>query len=603
MTPEPQLQDGNKLKQSSTLGLVKRLVRDHFVNYPVHIGLALIMMLISAGSKAGLAWLIQPALDDVFISRDSTQLWPISSLVVVLSIVIGVSAYGNRVILALVGQKIIAKIQSLMHAHLMHADMDFHIRLTSGEFVSRLINDMEMLRSALAECFVGLLRSILTVLALVGVMFYNNWLLSLCVFATFPLTTLGMSWVSRYVRRYSTDVQAWTARLSSLMTQSFQGIVQIKLYGEEAAENRRTGAAIKRVLHASGRSIRMGSILRPVTELFGGLAIAIIIFVGGSFVISGELTPGQVFSFLTALIMAYDPMKRIAGLFGQLQRGLAAADRIFEILDMQPKMRDRPNAQTFPNKNRDIVFDKVDFNYSGQDSRLPAIQSLSFTVKAGEMTAIVGESGSGKSTLFSLLPRLYDIDNGEIRIGGLDIRNIHLKSLRAHMAFVSQEAMIFNTSVTDNIRFGSPNASQEDVEAAAKAAVAHDFVINLPEKYDTVLGERGLNLSGGQKQRLMLARALLRDPPFILLDEATSALDSESEKRIQESVNVLQDGTRTILIIAHRLSTIRNANQIIVLDKGTVAEFGTHTELIQQDGIYARLYKLQYGLEKNSEPS
>jgi subfamily B ATP-binding cassette protein MsbA len=392
--------------------------------------------------------------------------------------------------------------------------------------------------------------------------------------------------IGKKIRRVSTSMQAEMGEMTSMLGQAFQGNKHVRAYGMEAFEERRIARTIDNVFRLVHKAFKVSALSSPMMEFLSGLAIVAVVLYGGHEVIIGATTEGKLFSFITAFLLAFEPMKRLARLNTTMQAGLAAGDRLCKLLDTAPEISDKPSARALEVKNPAVSFENVSFAY--QDGT-EALKGVSFEVPAGKMVALVGESGAGKSTILNLIPRFYDVTGGAIKIDGNDVREVTLKSLRANMALVSQEVAIFNDTVRDNIRYGTPDATDEQIEAAARAAVAHDFIMELPQGYDTKLGENGVKLSGGQRQRVSIARAMLRNAPILLLDEATSALDTTSERLVQTALERLQQG-KTTIVVAHRLSTIMNADIIYVMDGGRVVETGTHASLTAKGGIYARFY-------------
>jgi len=489
-----------------------------------------------------------------------------------------------------VGQRIVADIQLSLFARLMRADLAFFHANPTGTLISRFVNDAGLLRNAATTVLAGIGKEAVTAAFLVALMFYQDWVLALIAFVVFPVALRPIASVGRRMRRVSADTQAELGQFMTLLDQTFQGARQVKAYGMESYETKRAGRLVERLFDLVERAARVRSIASPLMETLGGIAVALVILYGGHQVISGARTPGTFFSFVTALLLAYQPLKTLAGLNTSLQEGLAAAQRIFTVLDIEPAIRDKPHAETLRIKGGEIRFEDVHFVYG---NGAPALQRLSLTVPAGKTVALVGASGAGKTTILNLVPRFYDVASGAVRIDGADVREVTLASLRAAIALVSQEVTLFDDTVRANIAYGRFGASDQEVVAAAKAAAADEFIRALPQGYDTPVGEHGIKLSGGQRQRLAIARAMLKNAPILLLDEATSSLDSESERHVQAALRLLMRG-RTTVVIAHRLSTVIDADIIYVVDAGRVVESGSHAELIRRDGIYARLYALQF---------
>ena len=576
-----------------TAALVWRLARDFMRPHLPRILLAFLLMGAAAGSTALRAWLMQPVLDRIFVGRDGSLLLLIAGGALVIAIVKGLADYGEAVLMNRVGQRVIADVQIALFTRLMRADLAYFHAHSSGTLISRFTSDAVLLRSAAANVLGAIGKDALTVLFLVGVMFYQDWLLALVSFFVFPLAIHPIVNIGRRMRRVSANTQAEIGQLTTLLSQTFQGARLVKAYGMEGYEERRAAGLFERVFALIDRATRTRSRASPMMETLGGAAIAIVILYGGHQVITQARTPGAFFSFITALLLAYQPLKSLANLNASLQEGLAAAQRIFQILDVEPTIRDDPGAAPLRVGGGEIRFEAVRFGYAAQ---AVAIDGISLTVPAGRTVALVGASGAGKSTLLNLIPRFYDVDEGSITIDNQDVRDVTLASLRGAVALVAQEVTLFDDTLRANIAYGRFGASAVEIEAAARAAGADGFIRELPNGYDTQVGEHGVRLSGGQRQRLAIARAMLKDAPILLLDEATSALDSESERQVQAALRTLIRG-RTTLVIAHRLSTVQNADLICVVDRGHIIESGRHAELLARDGPYARLYAMQFADE------
>ena len=578
--------------------LIRRLVRDFIWRHAGKIAIAFICMAVAAGSTALRAWLMEPVLDRIFIARDSSLLWLLGSAALVLALVKGVADYLETILMTRVGQRVVTDVQTALYARIIRADLTYFNAQPSGVLLSRFINDVWALRSAAANVLVGIGKDALTVVFLVGVMFYQDWGLALVAFIAFPLAIRPIVGIGRRMRRVTINTQVEMGQVTSLLNQTFQGARIVKSYGMEEYEQRRAAGLFERVYRLADRANRTRSRAAPMMEALGGAAIALVIFYGGHQVIVGARTPGAFFSFITALLMAYQPVKALAVLNATLQEGLAAAQRVFEVLDIEPSIRDRPGAQPLRVAGGEVTFRNVRFGYQ---PGTVALDGISFTVPAGSTVALVGPSGAGKSTVLNLIPRFYDADAGSIAIDGQEVGSVTLESLRRAIGLVSQEISLFDDTVRANIAYGRFGASQADIEYAAAAAAADRFIRELPQGYDTVVGEHGVRLSGGQRQRLAIARAMLKDAPILLLDEATSALDSESERQVQAALRMLMRG-RTTVVIAHRLSTIIGADLICVMDHGRIVETGRHAHLLARNGRYARLYETQFAAEIEAEP-
>ena len=570
--------------------LVGRIVREEVRPHVGRIILAVLCMVVVAVTTAALAWLIEPVLSEVFENKDEAMLVALPLAVVAVFTLSSGANYGQAVLMHYVGQRIIADLQKRLFAHLMDADLAFYHNTETGTLISRFTNDVNMMRAAVSTALTGIALDFLKVAFLVAVMFWRDWMLALIAFFVFPVAVLPVVKIGRRMRRISARGLEQVAKLTAYLNETFQGARHVKAYGMEAHEVSRGGDIVESLFAIIFKALRVRSLSSPIMEFLGGVAIAVVIFYGGSQVIAGNTTMPVFMSFITALLLAYEPMKRLANLNANLQEGLAATQRVYALLDEQPSIRDKAGAGDLAVSEGDITFDDVHFTYDG---KTPALNGISLTVPAGGTAALVGPSGGGKSTVLNLIPRFYDVASGAVRIDGVDLRDVTLKSLRASLALVSQEVSLFNDSVRDNIAYGRIDATGDEIVAAARGAAADDFITALPNGYDTAVGEHGVKLSGGQRQRISIARAMLKKAPILLLDEATSSLDSESERIVQLALATLMKG-RTTLVIAHRLSTIVDADVIYFIVDGRVAEQGSHAELIAKNGAYARMYLMQY---------
>lgn len=552
-------------------------------------------MVLGSLSTAAFASLLQPVLDEALIGVQNSQgeamgrVVFLGAMILACFIVNGISTYFHITTMNQVGHSVIGDIQRDVFSHLVTLDMTFFHTFHSGQLVSRVTNDITVMRNAVSDTLTGIGKNLLTLVLLIGVMVYQDWKLSLITMTVFPFASGMVAYLGRRLRKISKNIQSETAQLSGVLSQIFQGIRQVQAYGMEDHERVRAGEAVSTVRKLNIKAGRVGTLSTPVNELLIGLVIFCIIVYGGTEIAAGNLSPGGLLAFIGAFSLAYEPMKRLAKLNNSLQLGVGAAERVTEMLAIQSKVRTAPDAIVLETKQPTIQFNNVEFHYEKGDDQ-KALNGVSLTVPANQVTALVGPSGSGKTTMMNLLLRFYDVTAGAVLIDGVDIRKVTLDSLRKQIALVSQDITIFDETVWDNIRYGKPDATEDDIRAAAKAAAADDFITAMPEGYATRLGENGVKLSGGQKQRISLARAILRDAPILLLDEATSALDNESERLIQSSLAAFQKG-RTTLVIAHRLSTVQKADQIVVLERGIIVEQGRHDDLLAKDGPYARMYK------------
>jgi subfamily B ATP-binding cassette protein MsbA len=573
-----------------SVALVARLTREFVRPHARQIAFAFVLMGAASASTALRAWLMQPVLDRIFVGREEAFLLLIAGGALALALVKGLADYGNAVLMNRVGQRVIAEVQKALFARLMRADLAYFHLHPAGSLISRFTNDAVLLRGAAANVLGAIGRDAVSVAFLVGVMFYQDWLLALVSFFVFPLAIHPIVGIGRRMRRVSANTQAEIGQLTTLLNQTFQGARHVKAYGMEEYEERRAAGLFERLFRLVDRATRTRSRASPMMETLGGIAIAAVILYGGHQVITGARTTGALFSFVAALLLAYAPLKSLANLNASLQEGLAGAQRVFEVLDVEPRIRDMPGARPLHIAGGEIRFEVVRFSYA---PAAVALDGISLTVPAGRTVALVGPSGAGKSTMLNLIPRFYDVEEGSITIDGQDVRSVTLASLRSTMALVAQEVSLFDDTVRANIAYGRFGASDGEVEAAARAAAADGFIRELPNGYDTLVGEHGVRLSGGQRQRVAIARAMLKDAPILLLDEATSALDSESERQVQAALRALMRG-RTTLVIAHRLSTIQGADLICVIDRGQIVEIGKHRELLARNGLYARLHAMQF---------
>ena len=552
-------------------------------------------MSIAAGATAALAYLMEPVLDEVFINQDQSMLILVPVAVIVVTLIKGLATFAQGILMAYVGQRIIANLQSLIFSHLLRFDLAFFQNTASGNLISRLTNDVNLMRNAVSNALTGMVKDSLTLLFLVAVMFEKDWRLAVIAFVVFPLAVFPIIRIGKRTRKISTSALAELGHFTARLNEVFQGARHVKAYNMEVYETTRTNQLIEKVFKLIYKALRIRAAATPIMETLGGIFIAIIILYGGWQVIDNMLTPGEVFAFITAMLLAYQPLKALANLNTNLQEGLAATQRVFNILDTEPSIVDSPNASRLKVLSGKVNFSNISFSYSNKKI---ALSNISLDIPAGKTVALVGPSGGGKSTLLNMIPRFYDSDNGTITIDNTNIKDVTVASLRESIGLVSQETILFDDTILANIAYGQLGADNKDIINAAKAAGAHDFIMSMPNTYDTVIGEQGTKLSGGQRQRICIARAMLKDAPILLLDEATSALDSESERQVQNALAKLMKG-RTTLIIAHRLSTIQDADKIYVIENGKVSEHGTHEYLLNNKGPYAKLHRLQQGITKS----
>ncbi len=576
-----------------------RLWRESIRHYFGWLVLAVFCMALMAAATAFSAWLMEPVVNEVFIAENQAMLWPLGIAVFVTFLVKGAANYGQSVLMSLVGFRIIADNQNRLYAHLTRMDLGFFHNNSTGKLISRFTVDINQMRVAVSNALTGFGKDLLSFVGLVVVMFAKDWqLAAICIFI-FPMAALPVLKLGRRMRKVTANTQEEMGLFTTLLEQTFQGIRVVKAYGMEGYEKSRIADVVERVFGLSIKSARTRAMSSPIMETLGGVAVCIVIIYGGYRVIDGATTSGAFFSFIMALLLAYEPMKRLANLNASLQEGLAGAQRLFQLLDTEPGILEKPDAADLPAVKGNIQLEDVGFSYQPGNQ---ALKGVSLEVAAGKRVALIGSSGAGKSTILNLIPRFYDVDTGRVSIDGNDVRDVTFASLYANVALVSQEITLFDDTVRANIAYGRSGASDDDIVEAAKNAAAHDFIKGLPEGYDTMVGEQGIKLSGGQRQRLAIARAMLKNAPVLLLDEATSALDTESERQVQAALDKLMAG-RTTLVIAHRLSTVTGADLIYVIDEGRVIERGIHNELMAQGGAYKRLYDLQFAEDAQATDS
>jgi len=580
---------------AQTRHLIGRLWDESIRQYRWVVALTIYFMVLAASGEAMTIKMLQPIIDKIFVEHRHDMLVPISVLILTIFLVKSIASYGQDCLIQLIGLRIVCDMQRRFFDHLSIMDHNFFHKNPSGSLVSRFTVDTVMMKNAVSSSLTNLFKDTLSVVFLVILMFMQDVKLAAIILFIFPIAFYPIIYLGRKMRKVTANTQQHMGFLTTILEQIFQGISVVKSYAMEKYEQSRVNETVETIFKLNYKASRTRSASSPIMEFLGGVAIVVVVTYGGTRVMSGETTPGTFFAFLGALITAYRPMKSIAKLNLNVQEGLAGAQRLYEIIDTPTQIEDAPNAKALELKDSNIKFEDVTFCY---DDGTEAISDMSFNINSGTTCALVGPSGAGKSTVLSLLLRFYDCSKGSILIDGQDIRELTLESLRKNISLVSQDVTLFDNSVRNNILYGKPDASEEEVIEAAKTAAAHDFIMELPEGYDTIVGERGMKLSGGQRQRLSIARAMLKNAPILLLDEATSALDTESERKVQAAIDALMKN-RTTLAIAHRLSTIINADVIHVIDKGRLVESGTHEELLAKNGAYAKLYQLQFNKQEN----
>ncbi|HIJ91443.1 MAG: lipid A export permease/ATP-binding protein MsbA [Desulfobulbaceae bacterium] len=554
------------------------------------IGIAITCMILVSGLSSAQAYMIKPLLDEIFVNKNRVMLNILPFVLIMVFLLKGISNYFANSLLDTLGQGIIRDLRKKIFSHIHSLPISFFHNTPTGELISRVINDSTLIQMAVSRALAGVFKDLFQVFGLVCVVVYLNWKLAFIALVFLPLAFIPVLHFGRKFRKLSTTNQQTVAQVSNILHETITGHKIVKAFGMEQYEIKRFSETVDNLFKIIVKDIKNNSLQGPIMELLGGLGITAIIWYGGHQVIIGQSTPGIFFAFLTSIIMIYNPIKGVSNINSALQQGLAAATRIFTLLDIKSTIQDKPEAIHLPPFQNNIIFTDVSFSYDGKTE---VLKDINLNVKYGEIIALVGTSGGGKTTLVNLIPRFFDVTKGSILIDGADLRDVTMKSLRSQLAIVSQQTILFNDTVRNNIAYGDPTRSDEEVITAAKAAHAYDFIKELPDGFNTVVGESGARLSGGQQQRLSIARALLKNAPILILDEATSALDTESEREVQRALENLMKN-RTTFVIAHRLSTIRNADRIIVVQEGKIAEEGTHESLMIHGGAYKMLHDMQF---------
>lgn len=580
------------------LGTYQRLLQ-YVRPYTKWMVVAIIALLFSVGLGLVLPLVVRNLVDLIIIDNDLQQLNQLAIGLFIVFILQAIASFIHRLSLAYVGENAVADIRVQVFSHLQALSLRFFSDHRTGEIVSRITNDTTQLQAAVTDDLVALLRQGITLIGAAALLFWLDWRLTLVILLGVPFITLTMVWLGRKIRRESKAVQDALAQTAGVVEESVAGVRIVKSFAREQYEIGRFSRAVNETYAAAMRRAKIGAVLGPIIGFMAFASITITLWFGAYEVIQGRLTAGDLVAYLIYTMMVATPIATLAGLYARFQGAIGATERLFGLLDEQADITSKPNALTLPPLAGEVQFAGVSFTYTEE---VPVLREVSFHAQPGQIIALVGPSGAGKSTLISLIPRFWDVDAGVISIDGYDIRNVDLRSLREQIGIVPQETILFSDSVYANIRYGKLDATREEVEAAAKAANAHEFIINdLPQGYETAVGERGVKLSGGQRQRVAIARAILKDPRILILDEATSSLDSESESLVQEALEHLMLG-RTSFVIAHRLSTIINADWVLVLHEGRLVEQGTHLSLLEiPDGLYARLYEMQFGAAEGPE--
>ncbi|MBE8191162.1 MAG: ATP-binding cassette domain-containing protein [Alphaproteobacteria bacterium] len=583
-------------RRSRTLAVGERIIRGFLRPYVAILVFATLANVVIAISTGALPWLIQQMIDHVFVERDKTMLVLVPIAIIIISFIRAGATYTSNIAMSYVGQKALAAMQLNIIRNLIHSDIASVYQRHTGDYISIFMTDVVRVRDNIINTVITLARNVLTVVALTVFMFAINWGMAMTyTLIVIPGALIMMRRLGKVTRKSSRKGLEETSHLSTYLSEMLHGLRIVKSYGQEDRQLKRAAVVINNVLHHTMKSVRARAASSPTVEMLAGIAIGVLAFYGGYQSLENNFTAGAFIGFITALLASYQPLRAVATLQTGLQEGVAAATRIFTILDQPRLVEDAPDAPALYIKEGRIVFRGVVFQYKERD--IPALNGIDLEIAPGQTVALVGASGSGKSSLVNALLRFFDVDSGTIEIDGQNIVSCSLASLRQATGLVTQDPFLFDETIAINIAYGDPDASRADIESAAQAAGAHDFIMQLPEGYNTRVGESGMRLSGGQKQRLAIARAVLRNPPILLLDEATSALDTTTEIQVQDALAALMRG-RSALVVAHRLSTIINADKICVMAEGRIVESGDHNTLLAQNGIYTDLYNNQFAPTK-----
>ena len=570
--------------------VLKRLYRDYTRKYLNKIILALIFSVILAASTSSIAYLLDPAIEKIFLNKDRSLIYIIPFFIIIAFAGKGLSLYGAKVIMIRISEEIKKTLQLDMMKALIKADTNFIEKRHSGKIITNLISDVNFMTALVSVAILNLFKDTLTLIGLLSVMFYQNWKLSLVAIIMIPLASFFANLLGKRITKVTTQAMDQAGTVNTYLIEIFKNHKLIKIFQKESYETARADGALKILMNKGKKLNEIYARSSPIMEVLTGIMIAILIFYSGNLIISDELGIGNFFSFLAAMMLAYQPVRSLATLNITINQGLAGAKRILPIIDLKEKISEDNNLEKINLNRGNIEFKKVNFTYSDEDRIV--LKDINLFINGGKMTSLVGHSGAGKSTILNLIPRFYDPQNGDIKIDNQSIYSKRLSSIRNNISLVSQETTLFDDTVLNNMKYANLDATEEQIHEAAKLSHCSEFIENLPKKYDTLIGENGVRLSGGEKQRLSIARAILKKSKIILLDEATSSLDAETEEKIQEAIKYLTKD-RTTLVIAHRLSTILNSNKIYVIDAGKVVGEGTHNDLIENSEVYKNFYEKQ----------
>ncbi len=571
--------------------ILKRLFKDSIKPYAGKLLASLFFMAIIALTTGATAWLLDPAIEKIFLDRDEKMLILIPLAIILTLLIKGIASYIQVYLLTVVGQQIIADTQVKMFSKVIYSDLAWLNQIHSAKIISNFLYDVNLLQGSVSNSLASGMKDLLTLFCLLAVMFYQDWRLATIAIIAFPLVGLLSGRLGRRMKKAATEGQVETGILASLLAENLDGTRIVKAYQQEESEIKKVSDSILRRMKNIIKAHVTRGAASPFAEFLAGFGIAGALYYAGLRGLQGELPLNEFISFLGAMMLAFQPLRRLAAINTTIQEGFSAAIRVFNLLDQKSLINENKEAPDLNVKLGEIKLQNVTLSYIGQKGS--ALEDICLSIPPGQITALVGPSGAGKTSILNLIPRFYDPNNGEVLIDNQDIRNTTINSLRSKIALVSQEPILFDDTVRENICYGKKNASDDQIISAAKSAAAHEFISALPDGYNTIIGENGFSLSGGQKQRMSIARAFLKDAPILLLDEATSSLDTESEHLVQNAINSLMKN-RTTLVIAHRLSTIINSKKIIVLENGSVKETGNHEELIKADGIYKKLYDREF---------